>query len=128
VTAGEGVARGGGLLQPADQARERGLAGAVGADDGHELALVDLELEVGEGVGLRPRVAVVQAGDVDKRGVGHTPKLTPAAPGPYAEIVSRDPAATLVARSTQRPPSRTLSRRWASGCSAGPSMTVPLES
>src|SRR5665648_1219440 len=35
----------GGLLQPAAQTRERGLARAVGADDGPELARVDLVLD-----------------------------------------------------------------------------------
>ena len=37
---------GGHRQQPGDRAQERALAGAVGADDGDRLALVDLDVDV----------------------------------------------------------------------------------
>ena len=53
----------GGLLEAAEQARERRLAGAVGADDGDELARGHREVEPGERVDGRARVPVAQAAD-----------------------------------------------------------------
>ena len=39
------------VLEPRDQTQRRGLAAAGGAEDGEELPLVNVEREVGDGVG-----------------------------------------------------------------------------
>src|SRR6185295_15984968 len=56
---------GAGLLDAGDGADERGLAGAVGADDGDDLALRHLERNVGEGLSIA--VVQIQIPDPKKR-------------------------------------------------------------
>ena len=39
---------GGQVLQPGDEAQQRGLAAARGADEDHELAVADVEIGIGD--------------------------------------------------------------------------------
>src|SRR5207248_7703126 len=59
---------GAGLVEAGDQVQQRGLAAAGGADQAHELALVDVERDAveGEGVGAGRAVDRGHAGDVDR--------------------------------------------------------------
>ena len=67
VPAGDGHGRPGRLLQPAEQARQRGLAGPVGADDGDELARHHGQVDPGEGVEGSAGIAVRELADLEQR-------------------------------------------------------------
>ena len=58
-------------LEPGDQVEQRGFAGAVGADDADDLALVDVEGDVG--VGGEAAVALGHALDVEQQAHGAVP-------------------------------------------------------
>ena len=68
VAAGERQGGPGGALQAAEQTGERGLARTVGAHDRDELAGGHGEIEPGERVRLRARIAVAEAADVEQWG------------------------------------------------------------
>jgi hypothetical protein len=100
VTAEEGDASGVRGEQAGDQIEERGLAGAVGTDDGVELTGGELEIDAVDGAQATERLA--QAGGAQDGFRQGSPSLTRAAAG----VLTRAGARLAARRSRSSKPSR----------------------
>ena len=58
------IVAGGQILQPRDQAQQRGLSAARGADEDDELAIVDVEVDAGDDDDIAEGLADVLEGDL----------------------------------------------------------------
>ena len=109
VAAVDGDGAGGRAVEAGDEAQERGLAAAGGADEDHELAVLDVERDVADDLGVAEGLGDVREGDAGHQSgpaAGRQRSERLCAPGVVLPGLRRGPCAPVGARFPHPPSPR----------------------